>query len=106
MDHNEGFASNSQGRKLKLADKSLDSTAHLELDRDTQTFGPKKDTVLPGGALPLAIDSYALHPLNLDKIAIPRSSNLDYLPSKRRVSRVYNPCREQKTKCTGQRPSY
>jgi hypothetical protein len=105
MDHNESSTSNSQGRKLKIADKSLDSTAQLELDRDPQTFGSNKDTMLFRGPFRPAIDSDALHPLKLDKIAIPRSSNFELLPSKRRVSRACDPCREQKTKCTGQRPS-
>lgn len=81
MDHDEIPVSNSQGRKLKLADKSLYSTAHLELDRDPQTFGSEKDTVLCGGPLPPAIDGYAQHPQKLDKIAIPRGSNLDLFSS-------------------------
>lgn len=105
MVHDKSSISNSQGKELKLAGKSLESMANPELDRNPQTFALIEDTVLSRDQSRPVMDSHAPHLLKLDKIAIPRASNFDYLPSRRRVGRACDPCHEQKTKCTGQRPS-
>ncbi|KAL2815083.1 fungal-specific transcription factor domain-containing protein [Aspergillus cavernicola] len=39
------------------------------------------------------------------KIAIPRSANSNAIPNRGRVSRACETCRDQKVKCTGQRPA-
>ncbi|KAL6233679.1 hypothetical protein BDW75DRAFT_251898 [Aspergillus navahoensis] len=44
------------------------------------------------------------HPLN-SKVAIPRSVSSTAVPTRGRVSRACESCREQKVKCSGQRPS-
>lgn len=105
MDHDGSPASDPRGRELKRAGKSFGSMTHSELGRDPQTCESSADTVLLRDPFQPVMNRFASHTLKLDQIAIPRGSNFDHFPSRRRVSRACDPCRDQKTKCTGQRPS-
>lgn len=62
-------------------------------------------SVLSGTLSQPVIGSHAPYPVNADKVAIPRGLSHQILTSKGRVRRACDPCREQKTKCSGRRPA-
>lgn len=105
MDHDETSMSNPQGSELVGAGKSPMLRAHPRLGRGPQTSGSAENTVLFGGQSQPAMEGYTPHLMKTDKVAIPRRLNPKVWTSKNRVSRACDPCREQKAKCTGQRPS-
>ena len=106
MDPDETCASKPQGSNFALADHDSPLSSALPTPRRRPRALESNDiSVLSGRLSQRSIESHALHRLNDDKVAIPRGPNHRILTSKRRVSRACDPCREQKTKCSGQRPA-
>jgi hypothetical protein len=104
MDTDDLSASNTRVSEFSLAGHGPPvSKAQLLLGRHPRILRTNEGTVVTGGPAQPA-EGHATHTLKYDKVAIPRGSNPEIQNLRKRVSRACGPCREQKTKCGGQRP--
>lgn len=106
MNPDDTCTSKPEGRNFTLADHDSPlSRANPTPGKRPPTLKSNEVSVWSRALSQPVIESHAPYPENTNKVAIPRGPSHQILISKGRVRRACDPCREQKTKCSGQRPA-